>query len=191
MTTLPEPRRYTEAEYLEFERAAETKHEFRDGQIFAMVGASLPHNRITLNIGGELRSRLRGSPCEPFVNDLRVRSSPAGHYAYPDVVVVCGPPRLADPHGDILLNPTVIVEVLSPSTERYDRGDKFHDYRSLASLREYVLVSQTVARVEQFTRQDGGLWLLRELSSRDDSLELPSLGCALPLRGIYERVDLP
>lgn len=191
MTTLPESRRDTEAEYLDFERAAQTKHEFRDGQVIAMVGASTSHNRITPNIGATLHGRLRGGPCEPFVNDLRVRSSPAGHYAYPDVVVVCGAPRLADSHGDIPLDPTVIVEVLSPLTEAYDRGDKFHDYRSIESLREYVLVAQNAVRVEQFTRQEGGRWLPREIASLDATLELASIGCALPLRDLYERVDLP
>lgn len=186
--SIAEPTHLSEAEYLTFERTAEGKHEYRRGEVVALAGGSPAHNWITLNIGAELRTRLRGRDCAPFVSDQRVRFSAAGLYAYPDAVVVCGGARFDERYGDTLLNPTVIFEVLSPSTEAYDRGDKFRAYRTLETLREYVLVSQTGPRIEQFTRQENGLWLLREVESLDATLELAALDCALPLREVYERV---
>jgi len=134
---------YTPAEYLELERAAERKSEYLDGRIRAMTGASRAHNLIALNIGAELRTQLRGRSCEAYVADMRVKVSSTGLYTYPDVVVACEPIQLEDAYLDTLLNPTVIVEVLSPSTEAYDRGDKLAQYRRLESLRECLLWHRT------------------------------------------------
>ncbi|HVK04482.1 MAG TPA: Uma2 family endonuclease [Armatimonadaceae bacterium] len=176
-------------EYLERERAAEYKSEYYNGQAFAMSGASREHNLISNNVAGELRARLKGRPCETYGSDMRVQIRETGAYVYPDVVVVCGEPRFADAHVDTLLNPVVVVEVLSPSTERGDRGEKFAHYRRLESLREYVLISQDQRRVEKFTRRnDSGEWVFTEVSDADGALRLDSLDLELPLAEIYDRV---
>ena len=179
----------TPEEYLAFERKADIKHEYCNGQFFAMSGASRAHNLISLNIAGELRAQLKGGSCEVYMSDMRVLVDAARAYRYPDVVVACEVPRFEDDVFDTLLNPTVIVEVLSPSTAARDRGEKFEDYGQLTSLREYVLVAQKEARVTQYLRQ-GTRWLLREYRHLDDVLQLMSINCALPLRDIYEKVKL-
>jgi Uma2 family endonuclease len=178
----------TECEYLDQERRAEGKSEFYRGQIYAMSGASRAHNLITLNIGAELRSRLRGRPCEVYVGDMKVKINPTGLYTYPDVAVVCGEPQFDDQQSDVLLNPKIIIEVLSPSTEAYDRGDKFGHYRRLASLSDYVLVAQNRCRIEHFSRQADGRWLLIEINDPQTDFTLDSIGCTLALAEIYERV---
>jgi Uma2 family endonuclease len=180
---------YTPAQYLELERAAETKSEYRAGQIVAMSGASRAHNRIVVNLGGELNRLLRGSPCEVYVADMRVRVSQTGLYTYPDVVVACGDIRFEDDQVDTLLNPVVLIEVLSPSTEAYDRTEKFAHYRRLDSLQEYLLVSQDKVRVERYVRQ-GEQWVLSELSALDDVLQIDAIDCRVRLADIYERVKL-
>jgi Uma2 family endonuclease len=188
----PAIQRLTAAEYLEIERAAERKSEFFNGEMFAMAGASPAHVLVTTNVAGELRARLRGRPCLTFSSDLRVKVSDTGLYTYPDVVVVCGEPRYEEPRLDTLLNPTLIVEVLSPSTEAYDRGDKFAHYRRLASLQEYVLIAQDRQRIERFVRQgESEDWLLTEVSDPAASVTLPSIGCELALVEVYDRVSLP
>ncbi len=181
--------RATEAEYLAFERVSNEKHEYRQGEIVLMVGASLAHIRIVGDLDRSLGNRLAGGPCEVLVSDLKVRVREAGLYAYPDLTVVCGEPRFDDEYRDILLNPAVIVEVLSPSTESYDRREKFRAYRALPSLREYALVAQTEPSVEVYTRQENDLWLWREAVALDDAMELASLGISVPLREIYRRVQ--
>jgi Uma2 family endonuclease len=183
-------RRLSPEEYLALERQSEVKHEFLDGEMFAMTGASLQHNRIVRNVGGLLYSQLRGRPCESFTGDLRLRVDATGLYTYPDIVVVYGEPQLvADAELDTLLNPTLIVEVLSPSTEAYDRGKKFAHYRTIESLAEVVLISQEQVEVERYSRQpEGGGWLLLEANRLEDLLPLPAIGCELPLAAVYERV---
>ena len=178
----------TEQQYLEIERAAEAKHEFLDGQMYAMSGASMRHSTVGGNIFAELRSILRGGNCKAINSDLRVRVSER-LYTYPDVSVVCGKPVLADEHQDTLLNPIVIFEVLSPSTEKYDRGLKFQLYRTNESLREYILVSQDSFRVEQYVRQDATTWTLRDYASINGELRMDSIGASLPLHRIYEGVE--
>jgi Uma2 family endonuclease len=180
---------YTLQEYLAFERRSPIKHEYHDGSIFAMAGTSREHNLIVINLGREVSTQLRNRPCEVYASDMRVLVSRTGLYTYPDVVAVCGEPRFEDGEVDTLLNPNVIVEVLSESTEAYDRGKKFGHYRRLESLREYVLVAQDEVRVERYIRQ-GDDWLLTELSSLDDTLHLESIGCAVALREIYAKVEL-
>jgi Uma2 family endonuclease len=181
----------TPEEYLAIERRAETKSEYFKGEMYAMVGASREHNLISSNIAGELRQQLKGRPCETYSNDMRVRVPSTGLYTYPDVVVVCGEPAFEDEHVDTLLNPTLVVEVLSDSTESYDRGRKFAHYRSVESVVEYLLVAQDEYRVEQFVRQADGRWLLSDVRTLEGSVELASVGCALQLREIYDRITLP
>ena len=180
--------RYSPETYLALERQAEYKSEYMDGQIMAMAGASRMHNLIAGNLYREVSQQLRGRPCEAYISDMRVKVSPTGLYTYPDVVVVCGDIRFEDDHHDTLLNPTVIVEVLSASTEAYDRGDKFAHYRRLEALQDYLLVSQDKVRVEHYVRQ-GVLWVLSEASMLDETVHLASIGCEVALRDIYEKVQ--
>src|SRR5215212_8300960 len=182
-------RAYTPAEYLQLERAAAYKSEYINGQIVAMTGASVEHNSIAGDFFGELRQQLRGRPCRAFTNDMRVKVSETGLYTYPDIVVACRPLRLEDAYVDTLLNPVVIVGVLSPSTELYDRSEKFAHYRRLESLSEYILVAQDKVRAEQFVRQ-GDQWLLTEYRELDDVIRLDSIGCSVRLRDVYEGVEL-
>ena len=188
MTALPK-KRYTPEEYLAIDRQAPFKSEYHAGEIFAMAGASEEHNIITVNLTVALGSQLRGGSCRPFAADMRVRVGPADLYAYPDVVVVCGERRYADEQRDVLLNPTVIIEVLSPGTEDYDRGDKFTGYRYLDSLQEYLLVAQDRPHVEHYTRQPDGRWLLSEAAHLEAVIHLPSLAADLALSEVYADVN--
>jgi Uma2 family endonuclease len=178
---------HTPEEYLALERQAEHRSEYVNGRIYAMTGASRKHNLVALGIASGLLTRFRGRPCEVYQTDMRVKVAPTGMYTYPDVVAVCGRPELEDAHFDTLLNPTVIIEVLSESTERYDRGEKFAHYRRLPSLQEYVLVAQERARAEHYARR-GEQWVLTVVEGLDATLALPALDCALPLAEVYERV---
>ena len=180
----------TPADYLAFEREADIKHEYCNGQLYAMSGASRAHNLISLNIAGELRAQLKGRTCEVYMSEMRVLVDAARSYRYPDVVVACDVPRFQDDVFDTLLNPTVIVEVLSLSTEARDRGEKFAEYAQLVSLRDYVLVAQKAVHVEHYLRQ-GTRWVSRECRDLDAVLQLESINCALPLRDIYEKVKVP
>ena len=177
-------------DYLTIERSAEFKSEYFDGEIFAMAGASRAHNSIVLNTGSEIRQHLKNRSCKAYVNDMRVKVSPTGLYTYPDVVVVCGKEQFEDTHLDTLLNPTLIIEVLSDSTEAYDRGRKFEHYRHLDSLVEYVLIAQHRPHVESFRRQSDQHWLLAECSGLDGTLRLESIDCDLALAEIYAKVEL-
>lgn len=188
---LAAPSRMTPEEYLAFERGAEGRHALVDGEVFAMSGASRQHNRIARNVVMALEESLRGAGrCEAFVSDLRVRATARRDYYYPDVVVVCGEGRYEDDHVDTLLDPTLVLEVLSPSTEAFDRGLKFAAYRQIVSLREYVLVAQDRPLVERFRRQNDGSWVLGEAAGLDAVIELSSIGCALALADVYRRVDV-
>lgn len=178
---------HTAEEYLTLERSASSKSEFHDGQIFAMTGASRAHNLITVNIGGELRNQLKTRPCEAYISDMRVKAATARSYHYPDIAVVCGKPEFEDPSVDTLLNPTLLVEVLSPSTEAYDRGGKFAHYRKIATLREYLLVMQDQPSIERYLRQ-GDVWILSEAIGLEASMSLESIDCVLSLREVYDKV---
>jgi Uma2 family endonuclease len=179
----------TEAEYLEFERASDTKHEYLDGRIYEMVGASENHNLICIYTSAALISKLRGRPCKVYPSDMRVQVQPSGLYTYPDLSVVCGEAQLTDDRFDTLLNPIILVEVLSPSTEAYDRGQKFQHYRQLESLQEYLLIAQDSPRIERFLRQDNGVWVFNDAVGLESSLALTSIDCTLPLAEVYERVN--
>ena len=179
----------TPEEYLERERQAETKSEYFAGEVFAMAGAGEAHNLIVTNVIIALGTQLRKRPCKVYPSDMRVLVSPTGLYTYPDVVVVCGEPRFLDEKRDTLLNPTLLVEILSESTEAYDRGKKFEHYRQIESLQEYLLVSQVAPRVERFLRQEAGTWLFSEAKGLHATAELTSIQCRLPLAEVYEKVD--
>jgi Uma2 family endonuclease len=178
---------YTLEEYLELERSTREKHEFFRGEIFAMGGASEAHNLIVANVLGEMRQHLRGKPCRVYPSDMRVKVSPSGLYTYPDVVIVCGQPQFEQP-GETLINPTVLVEVLSDSSEAYDRGKKSEQYRTLASLTDYLLIAQDRVLVEHYSRQPEDRWLLHAASRLDDSIAIASLDCTLPLAEVYFNV---
>ena len=180
----------TEEQYLAIDRAAEFRSEFLDGEMIAMSGGSMRHARLQQNISSELYICLRGTQCEAFGPDFRVRVS-RRMYTYPDVPVVCGKPLLADERQDVLLNPAVIFEILSPSTEKYDRGVKFQHYRTIDSLKDYILVAQDAARVEHYTRADDNTWTLRDHQTLEEELKIASIAVSLPLSRIYDRVELP
>lgn len=179
----------TPEEYLESERQAETKSEYFAGEVFAMAGANRAHNLIVLNIVRGLRPHQANKACETYANDMRVEVSPTGLYTYPDLVVVCGSPQFKDSHEDTLLNPTVIVEVLSKSTASYDQGQKFEHYRTLASLTDYLLVSQDRAAIEHRARQPGSEWQLEGYHGLDAVVSLPSIGCELRLAEVYAMIQ--
>jgi len=193
-----QPYRFTVEEYLAFERTADERHEYLDGLIYAMAGESPNHGRICTNLGGLLYAQLRGTPCEAFSKDTKVRCGPyrahtrAGLYAYPDLVIVCGAMQFHDQVQDVVLNPTVILEVLSPSTAAFDRGEKFHLYRAwLPTLTDYVLVAQDRPEIEHYHRGDDALWTLRTLAGLEARLHLEQIGCTIPLADVYERIVFP
>lgn len=177
-------------EYLALDRAAETKSEYVDGEIFAMASASPRHVLIATNIAAELRGRLKSSPCQVYASDLRVQASRGKAFHYPDVAVVCGRPEFRDSRKDTVTNPVVIVEVLSPSTRNYDRGDKFASYRKLDSLREYILIDTNPCHIELYRRREGGIWEFSEIDDCGASLAIPALGISIPFEEIYAKVDL-
>ncbi len=182
----------TPEEYLAAERQAERKSEYLNGEVFAMAGASGNHDDIVANLIVGLGSQLQHGDCKVHTADLRVRVRPKGAYlyVYPDLTVVCGKPQFEDVHFDTLLNPKVIIEVLSPSTQAKDRGEKSPLYRQLPSLAEYLLIAQNRPYVEHYVRQPDGNWLLSERDQLEDTLELRSIGATLKLADIYHRVEL-
>ncbi|MCY3740674.1 MAG: Uma2 family endonuclease [Candidatus Poribacteria bacterium] len=187
MSTLTAQTYLTPEEYLTWERKQPFKNEYHNGQIIAMSGASRWHNRITVDTTVQLSNQLMESECEVFAGEMRVRTSPTVSYYYPDVIVVCGEPRFEDDTFDTLLNPIVVIEVLSPSTAAFDRGEKFEHYKQLASLQEYILISQDSVRVEHY-QCEGSQWTHNRFQHLEDTLSLASIECEVPLRAIYRRV---
>ncbi|HMA33600.1 MAG TPA: Uma2 family endonuclease [Chloroflexia bacterium] len=181
---------YTPEEYLALERQAAAKSEYLAGQIVAMSGASRVHNRISVNLVRVLSAQTLDGPCETYSSDLRVKVSGQGLYTYPDLTVVCGPQQFEDDQVDTLLNPTLIVEVLSPSTEAYDRGAKFGYYRALPSLQEYLLVAQDQALLEHYLRADDS-WVFTATRDPGAVVRLPTIACDLPLAEVYRNVIFP
>lgn len=179
---------FTPEEYLALERAAPHRSEYIGGEIYAMAGASEAHNLIALNAIASLRAQTRGR-CRAYLSEMRVRVPATRLYTYPDGILVCGQCLFDDALRDTLLNPTLLIEVLSDSTERYERGQKFAHYRQLASLQEYLLIAQDEARIERFLRQPSGEWLLTIVEGVEASLHLPSVACTLALAEVYEEVD--
>ena len=181
-------KRITPQEYLIRERQSSLKSEFYQGEIFAMGGGSPNHSLIAANFVGEARSALKDKPCAVFSSDLRVQVQSTGLYTYPDATIVCGELEFDDDHRDTVINPTVIVEVLSDSTEKYDRGKKSNHYRQMASLKELVLISQDYPHVERFTRQPHGDWLFHEDRDLSTHFELKSLNISIAMSELYRGV---
>jgi Uma2 family endonuclease len=187
-------------EYLALERESEERHEYLDGQIYAMAGESPEHGAICTNLGGQLYTQLRGKSCQVFSKVIKVRSGPApklgrtakGLYSYPDLLVVWGELKFHDEYRDVLLNLAVIIEVLSPATEAFDRGEKWARYQTwLPELTDYLLVSQTKPRIDHFHRGAGGEWLYSLVNNLEDSLHLDSIGCVLQFTDVYDRIVFP
>jgi Uma2 family endonuclease len=191
---------YTVEQYLEFERQSEERHQFIDGEIYEMAGETLAHSQISFNFGANLGPQLRGTPCQGLSPNMKIRTGPyikgarntKGLFSYADLIVVCGQPLFHDEHRDVLLNPTVIVEVLSPSTQSFDRGDKFRRYSIWnESLHDYVMAWQTRPRLEHYQRQPGGKWLIEVIEGLESTLGLESIACELRLSDLYDRVEFP
>ncbi len=179
----------SEEEYLEQERASETKNEYFDGEIFAMAGASRRHNLIVANVIISLGSQLKNKPCRVYPSDMRLKIKKTGLNTYPDVMVVCDKEEFTDEKQDTLLNPDVIIEVLSDSTEKYDRGEKFRQYRQVESLKEYVLISQDNRGMEKYFRDKNGQWVFTEADKKNPFIDLEPLGCILEISEVYDKVD--
>lgn len=181
-------RKYSVEDYLTFERQSETRHEYLDGEIFAMGGASWVHNRISWNITVALDPQLESQGCEGFAGDMRVHIPATDRYTYPDIAVVCGEPQFEDAELDTLLNPNLIIEILSPSTEVHDRGRKLFAYRSIPSLETILLIAQDQAHVEQLCRQRDGSWVLTETDDLGAVIDIQGIQARLALEQIYRRV---
>jgi Uma2 family endonuclease len=189
---------YSIEEYLALERASEERHEYIDGYIYAMAGESGEHGDICTNLGGILYSQLRDTNCRARSKDTKVRSGPTpkhtrsreGFFSYPDLVVICGEPQYHDEHTDVILNPAVIIEVLSESTESFDRGEKFHRYQVWnPTLTDYLLVSQTAPIIEHYSRQPDGSWSYKIYQGLDRSFTISSIVCELRLADVYDRIN--
>jgi Uma2 family endonuclease len=175
-------------QYFELEATSEIKHEYYRGATYAMTGASARHNLIVANIIGLLHSQLRGSPCRVFPSDLRLKIEATGLYTYPDVSVICGTIQFDAGRQDTVTNPGVLIEVLSPRTENYDRGKKFEHYRTIETLQEYIVVAQDRTHIEQYIRQDEHRWLLVDFFTADQSVQIDAIDCNLPLAEVYEYI---
>lgn len=191
MSAIPKPRKLTVEEYFAIEAKAERKSEFFDGEMFLMAGASREHNILTRNLTAELHNRLRGGPCQVFVADLRVKVDLTGLYTYPDLLIVCGTPEYAPENRDTLTNPKVVIEVLSDSTEKYDRTTKFRQYKQLPSLAEYVLVSQDEPLIERYVRLPDGTWAQSDFVGLEATLSLVAVPASVPLAEVYSGVEFP
>ena len=179
----------TPDEYLAAERPSESRSEYLDGVVCPMTGGSVNHIRIVANLTRELSNQLLTRPCDVFPIDLKVRLPDSRKFFYPDVTVVCGELQFHDERRDIILNPLLVIEVLSKSTEAFDRGAKFQAYQTIDSLKEYVLVAQDKPFVEQFVRQADGKWTYTSVAGLESSLSLPSVECTLNLSAVYDKVD--
>jgi Uma2 family endonuclease len=177
-------------EYLEVERQSDTKSEYMDGVVYAMTGARINHIRVVSNLTTELVTQLRGRRCDVLASEMKVRLQDSRKFFYPDVIVLCGEPQFHDEREDIILNPLLVVEVLSKSTEAFDRGAKFQAYQTLDSLKEYLLVAQDRPIIEQYVRQADGKWTYTAAVGLESSLALPSVECTLNLSAVYDKVDL-
>ena len=191
---------YTVDEYLELERMSEERHEYLDGYIFAMAGESLEHGDISVNLVREISTQLKGTPCRTLTKDSKVRSGPdpklfyskKGLYSYPDLVVVCGEPVWHDKHKDVILNPRVIIEVLSPTTSEFDHVEKFQRFQTWnPTLTDYILVAQEELLIEHYTRRDNDEWLYTRVNELSRSLHIASIGCTILVSEIYDRVTFP
>lgn len=183
-------KKLTPEEYLNIERNAEFKSEYYNGEMFALAGASYIHNKISSNIHVSLANQQKGKTCQVFQSDLKIREKISGLFTYPDVVVICGEPEFYDEEKDVVVNPAVIIEVLSKSTETYDRGFKFELYRRIETLKDYFMVSQDKISVEYYSRNADNSWILKEYNDLNQSIDIKSIGCILELKEVYYKVDL-
>jgi len=190
---------HTVEEYLALERQSEERHEYLDGLIYAMAGESPLHGTVCVNSAGELHRQLKGTPCQVFSKDIKVRSGPLplalhstkGLFSFPDLLVVCGGLEFLDEYRDVLLNPKVIIEVLSPTTEAFDRGKKFWRYRTyLSSLTDYLMVAQSMPMIDHYVHRSGE-WVLNTVSGLDGTINIASIDCSLRLADVYDRVTFP
>lgn len=190
---------HTVEEYLALERQSEERHEYLDGLIYAMAGESTEHGIICVNCTGQLYNQLLGTPCQVFSKDIKVRSGPLplalhstkGLFSFPDLLVVCGGLEFLDEYRDVLLNPKVIIEVLSPTTEAFDRGKKFWRYRTyLSSLTDYLMVAQSMPMIDHYVHRSGE-WVLNTVSGLDGTINIASIDCSLRLADVYDRVSFP
>jgi Uma2 family endonuclease len=179
----------TEEEYLAFEKESLEKHEFFQGEVFAMAGAGVNHNIIFSNVFGELCTLLKGKPCKPFGSDMRIYIPENTLYSYPDISVICGDINSSLKDKDTLILPSVIIEILSPSTKNYDMGGKFALYRDIPNLKEYVLIDSAAIHIQLFKIIAQNHWELIESKSKEDSLSIPSLGIKLAIKEVYEGID--
>ena len=177
----------TPEEYLKFERASEEKHEYFAGEIFDFPRSNQNHVLIMGNTAAAFHSQLSSRPCDAFMSRMRIKIRPTGLYTYPDICIVCGESELEDLYDDTLLNPIVIIEILSPATEAYDRGKKFQQYRLIETLRDYLLIAQDNVRIEHFSLRDGE-WIFSDANTLDGSITLPSIDCTLSLSDVYEKI---
>ena len=186
-----QPKRYTtEQEFLDFERTSTSKHEYYAGEMFAMAGGTITHNLIASNTLASLHGQVRGTRCRVINSDMRVKIIATGLQTYPDITILCGQPVFLDTSQDVILNPTIIIEVLSPSTERYDRGMKSQHYRTIETLQAYLLISQDKYHIEHYVRQENNQWLFNEAIGIEARIEIPSVNCALVLIDVYDTVNL-
>jgi Uma2 family endonuclease len=193
--------RYTEDQYLSIEREADERHEYLDGHIYAMAGESPEHGAICTNLTAEIALQLRGTPCQAFAKDMRVRSGPLprrrysqkGLYSYPDLVIVCGEMQFLDENRDVIINPKVIIEVASPSTEAFDYSEKFRRYRTHnPSLTDYLIVAQNRQSIEHFALREDGRWVIAaSVTELSGAVHIASINCALRLAEVYDRVEFP
>lgn len=191
MTALPKKKRYTEAEYLALERAADYKSEFYNGELFAMSGAKYPHNRVKDNLASKLNQQLEGGPCVALTSDMKLKVEATGLIAYPDIVAFCGEPKFLDDSNDVLLNPVLVVEVLSPSTEKYDRRVKLRHYQQIPTVKDIVLIAQDEPFCERFTRQADGSWSIVTSIDLTEELALTCVPARVPLAAIYAGLTFP
>ena len=181
---------FTDKDYLNFERFAGERHEFIDGSVYAMAGESPGHSTICFNLYGIIRNQLRGKHCRGFSPNMKVATNESGLFSYPDLAIICGRPTYYDANGDILTNPVVIVEVLSPSTQNYDRGEKFLRYTNyIETLRDYVMISQDKPLIEHYSKQDNSAWAKMEIEGLDAILKLPSVSCEIALSELYDLIE--
>jgi Uma2 family endonuclease len=193
--------RYTEDEYLAMERKSEERHEYLDGHIYKMAGESPRHGAICTNLVAEVRNQLKGTPCQAFSKDMKIRSgslprrrfSQKGLFSYPDLVIVCGEMQFLDEYQDVLINPKVVIEVLSPTTETFDHTEKFRRYRvHNPSLTDYLIIAQDHPWIEHFARQENGQWVIAaSITELSESVHISSVNCTLQLAEIYDRVPFP
>lgn len=180
---------YTPEDYLEMERKSEIRHEFIDGEIFEMAGAGKRHNQISANLIRLIGNQILDRDCNIYANDMRVRIASTDKYTHPDIVGICGEEDFEDENEDTILNPLLLIEILSKSTEAYDRGTKFEFYQTIESFNEYLLITQEPFRVEQFIRQDGNIWTYLEFRRPEHIIQLSSIDCTLSLQDIYHKVE--